>query len=94
MGHGVQAPGEGARRVVGLRLNAEAGLRGGAAACGQHPARAARKAVGCAARNAHGQPRRCRRADSRRAGQACFQAFFGAKKLAFLKRSVFLKRNQ
>ena len=31
-GHGVQAPGEGARRVVGLRL--EAGLRGGAAACG------------------------------------------------------------
>ena len=31
----------------------------------QHPARAARKAVGCAARNAHGQPRRCRRANSR-----------------------------
>ena len=29
-----QPPGEGARRVVGLRLNAEAGLRGGAAACG------------------------------------------------------------
>ena len=28
-GHGVQAPGEGARRVVGLRLHAEAGLRGG-----------------------------------------------------------------
>ena len=24
--HGVQAPGEGARRVVGLRLRAEAGL--------------------------------------------------------------------
>ena len=35
----------------------------------QHPARAARQAVGCAARNAHGQPRRCRRANSRRAGQ-------------------------
>ena len=97
-GHGVQAPGEGARRVVGLRLDTEAGLRGGAAACGaarsaaagaqrevlrlsgvvhvvggpdvlhgrvlaallgpeervlQHPARAARQAVGCAARNAH-----------------------------------------
>ena len=33
-GHGVQAPGEGAWRVVGLRLHAEAGLRGGAAACG------------------------------------------------------------
>ena len=94
--HGVQAPGEGARRVVGLRLHAE-----GAAACGaagraaagaqrevlglsgvihvvggpdvlhgrvlaallgpeervlQHPARAARETVGCAARNAHGQP--------------------------------------
>ena len=30
----VQAPGEGARRVVGLRLDTEAGLRGGAAACG------------------------------------------------------------
>ena len=112
-GHGVQAPGEGARRV-GLRLRAEAGLRGGAAACGaarsaaagaqrevlrlsgvvhvvggpdvlhgrvlaallgpeervlEDPARAARQAVGCAARNAHGQPRRCRRANSRRAGQ-------------------------
>ena len=37
----------------------------------QHPARAARQAVGCAARNAHGQPRRCRRANSRRAGQRC-----------------------
>ena len=35
----------------------------------QHPARAARKAVGCAARNAHGQPRRCRRANSRCASQ-------------------------
>ena len=113
-GHGVQAPGEGARRVVGLRLNAEAGLRGGAAACGaagraaagaqrevlrlsgvvhavggpdvlhgrvlaallgpeervlQHPARAASQAVSCAARNSHGQPRRCRRANSRRASQ-------------------------
>ena len=101
-GHGVQAPGEGARRV-GLRLDTEAGLRGGAAACGaagraaagaqrevlrlsgvvhavggpdvlhgrvlaallgpeervlQHPARAAREAVGCAARNAHGQPQK------------------------------------
>ena len=33
-GHGVQASGEGARRVVGLRLHTEAGLRGGAAACG------------------------------------------------------------
>ena len=35
----------------------------------QHPARAAREAVGCAARNAHGQPRRCRRANCRRASQ-------------------------
>ena len=35
----------------------------------QHPARAAREAVGCAACNAHGQPRRCRRANFRRASQ-------------------------
>ena len=35
----------------------------------QHPARAAREAVGCAARDAHGQPRRCRRANSRHASQ-------------------------
>ena len=101
MPDGVQAPGEGARRV-GLRLNTEARLRGGAAACGaagraaaaaqrevlrlrgvvhvvggpdvlhgrvlaaqlrpeervlQHPARAAGQAVGCAACDAHGQPR-------------------------------------
>ena len=33
--------------------------------CLEDPARAAREAVGCAARNAHGQPRRCRRANSR-----------------------------
>ena len=32
----------------------------------QHPARAAGEATGCAARNAHGQPRRCRCANSRR----------------------------
>ena len=32
--HGVQAPGEGAGRVIGLRLDSEARLRGGAAACG------------------------------------------------------------
>ena len=106
--HGVQAPREGARRV-GLRLDTEAGLRGGAAACGaagraaagaqrevlrlsgvihavggpdvlhgrvlaallgpeervlQHPARATREAVGCAARNAHGQPRASQRSSN------------------------------
>ena len=32
--HRVQAPGEGAQRVIGLRLDSEARLRGGAAACG------------------------------------------------------------
>ena len=35
----------------------------------QHPARAARQAVGCAACKPNGQPRRCRRANSRRASQ-------------------------
>ena len=35
----------------------------------QHPARAARQAVGCAACKPNGQPRRCRRANSRRAFQ-------------------------
>ena len=90
-GHGVQAPREGARRVVGLRLDTEAGLRGGAAACGaaRSAAAGAQREVlrlsgvvhvvggpdvlqpgrSCAARNANGQPRRCRRANSRRAGQ-------------------------
>ena len=32
--HGVQAPGEGAGCVIGLRLDSEARLRGGAATCG------------------------------------------------------------
>ena len=35
----------------------------------QHPARAAREAVGCAACKPNGQPRRCRRANSRCASQ-------------------------
>ena len=96
--------------MIGLRLDSEARLRGGAAACGaarsaagaqrevlglrgvvhvvggpdvlhgrvlaallrpeervlQHPARAAGQAVGCAACESHGQPCRCRCANSRR----------------------------
>ena len=46
----------------------------------QHPARATREAVGCAARNAHGQPRRCRRTNSRRASQRSSNLARGGRK--------------
>ena len=40
----------------------------------QHPARTAHKAAGCAACDAHGQPRRCRCANFRRASQRSIQS--------------------